>query len=101
MFMVVNVFYIAAPVALTAALFERIEYGPLTGSSCANACVDADSRECVAMCAYAELRGCAHACAGEEFRASAPLVAAVVHLVAFVFRLGGLLGAVQVNQYNN
>lgn len=71
MFLVVSIFYISAPAALSSALHARISYA-----------------------------GCAHACGDAEMRASSPLVASCAHLAAFVCRLYGLLCAIKANQYN-
>eukprot|EP00026_Physarum_polycephalum_P016433 Phypoly_transcript_17335.p1 GENE.Phypoly_transcript_17335~~Phypoly_transcript_17335.p1 ORF type:complete len:128 (+),score=8.53 Phypoly_transcript_17335:383-766(+) len=67
-FLVVSVFYVAAPVSLAASLLAHIDYSG---------------------------NGCAHACGREEATALAPLAAASLHLVSFVLRFRAILGVVR------
>lgn len=63
-------YYIAAPVALSASLFASIDYSTM---------------------------GCAHACGGAELAAAVPLLGAALHLVSFVLRFRAILGVVRAS----
>jgi len=63
-FVVVSVFYVSAPVALSASLFASIDYS---------------------------IDGCGHDCGTAEARALAPLVAATLHLVSFILRFRAII----------